>query len=174
LGGLGVKATFFLMGKRIPGKEWVVIRMIREGHVIGNHTYNHANLRKLSASGIITEITKTDDAVWKIIHKHPTLVRPPYGEMSEAGLDWMAGHGYRMVNWSVDSGDWRADNVDQVLIMVLTQVQPGSIILFHSAGGTGEDLTPTVNAIRDLVVTLRALGYKIVPLPELIKVPAYQ
>ncbi len=174
LGKLGVKATFFLMGKRIPGNEWVVTRMIREGHIIGNHTYNHLNLRKMGTTAIATEITKTDDAIQKIIHKQPTLVRPPYGEMSEAGLDWMVDHGYRMINWSVDSGDWRVGSSDQVLVNVLPQVQPGSIILFHSAGGTGEDLTPTVKAISELVTTLRGLGYQIVPLPELIGLPAYQ
>lgn len=173
LGALRVKATFFLEGKRIPGNEWVVTRMIREGHLVGNHSFSHPNLRKLSVTKIKGEINRTNQLIQSIIRHTPKLVRPPYGEMSEAGLDWMVANGYRMVNWSVDSGDWRANSSDQILERVLPQIKPGSIILFHSAGGTGEDLTPTVKVLTDLVNTLKARGYTIVPLTELIGVEAY-
>ena len=104
----------------------------------------------------------------------PVLVRPPYGEMSESGLDWLAGAGYVMTNWSVDSGDWRAENADQIMINILLDLNPGSVILFHSAGGTGQDLTSTVKATEDLLYTLWGLGYEIVTLPELLSVPAYR
>lgn len=174
LGAMGVKATFFLVGQKIPGNEWVVTRMIREGHIVGNHSYSHPNLRKLTVARITDEITLTTNRIQSIIHKYPLLVRPPYGEISESGFDWLVQKGYRVINWSVDSGDWRAGSSDQVLAKVLSQLKPGAIILFHSAGGTGEDLTPTVNTIVDLVNTLQALGYKIVPLSELIPVTAYR
>jgi peptidoglycan/xylan/chitin deacetylase (PgdA/CDA1 family) len=173
LGELGVKATFFLEGKRIPGNEWVVTRMIWEGHIVGNHSYSHPNLRKLSIAKIKGEITRTNQLIQSTIHYSPKLVRPPYGEMSEAGLDWMAANGYRMVNWSVDSGDWRANRPDQILERILPEIQPGSIILFHCAGGTGENLTPTVEVLHDFVSTLQSRGYTIVPLTELIGAKAY-
>jgi peptidoglycan/xylan/chitin deacetylase (PgdA/CDA1 family) len=173
LGELGVKATFFLEGKRIPGNEWVVTRMIREGHIVGNHSYSHPNLRKLSLDKLKGEITRTNQMIQAVIHHSPKLVRPPYGEMSEAGLDWMVANGYRMVNWSVDSGDWRAGSPDQIIEKILSQLKPGSIILFHCAGGTGEDLTPTVKVLTDLANTLKARGYTIVPLPKLLGVKEY-
>lgn len=170
----GVKATFFLRGDRIPGREWVVQRIINEGHVIGNHTQTHANLRKLSVARIQEEVLRTEELIAAQTGLRPLLVRPPYGEMSESGLDWLAGAGYVMTNWSVDSGDWRAENADQILINTLPDLNPGSVILLHCAGGTGQDLTPTVKATEDLLYTLWGLGYEIVTLPELLSVPAYR
>lgn len=175
LGALGVKATFFLKGKNLrPGQEWVVARMVREGHLVGNHTLNHVNLRKMGKPRIAWEIARTETGVRAIIHRETALLRPPYGEMSEEGLDWLVSQGYRMINWSVDSGDWRARSPEEIIIKTLTQVQPGSIILFHSAGGEGQDLTPTIKALPDLVNTLRGRGYKIVPLTSLLSIPAYK
>jgi peptidoglycan/xylan/chitin deacetylase (PgdA/CDA1 family) len=170
----GVKATFFLRGDRIPGREWVVQRIINEGHVIGNHTQTHANLRKLSVARIQEEVLHTEELIAAQTGLRPALVRPPYGEMSESGLDWLAGAGYVMTNWSVDSGDWQAKNADEIMINILPDLNPGSVILLHCAGGTGQDLTPTVNATEDLLYTLWGLGYKIVTLPELLSVPAYR
>ena len=175
LGTLGVKATFFLKGQNLkPGQEWVVVRMVREGHLVGNHTYHHVNLRKMDTPRIALEVERTETGVKAIIHRETALLRPPYGEMSEVGLDWLVSQGYRMINWSVDSGDWRAKSAEEMIINTLTQVQPGSIILFHSAGGEGEDLTPTIKALPDLVNTLRERGYQIVPLTNLLSIPAYK
>lgn len=174
LAELGVKATFFLRGDRIPGREWVVQRIINEGHVIGNHTQTHSNLRKLSIARLQEEVLRTEELIAARTGLRPALVRPPYGEMSESGLDWLAGEGYVMTNWSVDSGDWRADNADQIMINVLLDLNPGSIILLHCAGGTGQNMTPSVNATEDLVYTLWGLGYEIATLPELLSVPAYR
>jgi peptidoglycan/xylan/chitin deacetylase (PgdA/CDA1 family) len=170
----GVKATFFLRGDRIPGREWVVQRIINEGHVIGNHTQTHANLRKLGVARIREEVLHTEELIAAQTGLRPALVRPPYGEMSESGLDWLAGAGYVMTNWSVDSGDWQAKNADEIMINILPDLYPGSVILLHCAGGTGQDLTPTVNATEDLLYTLWGLGYEIVTLPELLSVPAYR
>lgn len=170
----GVKATFFLRGDRIPGREWVVQRIINEGHVIGNHTLTHANLRKLNVARIQEEVLRTEELIAAQTGLRPALVRPPYGEMSESGLDWLAGAGYVMTNWSVDSGDWRAGNADEIMINILPDLNPGSVILLHCAGGTGQDLTPTVKATEDLLYTLWGLGYEIVTLPELLSVPAYR
>lgn len=174
LAKLGVKATFFLNGNKIPGREWVVKRIINEGHIIGNHSYTHANLRKLNVEQIQAEITRTEARIASLTGLLPALVRPPYGEMSESGLDWMTGEGYRMINWSVDSNDWRTNDVDRILISTLLDLQPGSIILFHSAGGEGQDLTATVKATEDLVYTLWGLGYEIKTIPELLSIPAYR
>ncbi|HHU82305.1 MAG TPA: polysaccharide deacetylase family protein [Firmicutes bacterium] len=173
LAELGVKATFFLRGDRIPGREWVVQRIINEGHIIGNHTQTHANLRKLSLARLQEEVLRTEELIAAQTGLRPALIRPPYGEMSESGLDWLTGAGYVMTNWSVDSGDWRAENADQIMINILPDLNPGSVILLHCAGGTGQDLTPTVNATEDLIYTLWGLGYEITTLPQLLSVPAY-
>lgn len=160
LGSMGVKATFFMKGNNIPNQEWVLTRMIREGHSIGNHSFTHPNLRNLSLANFKEEIKKTEQSIAAVTGRRPAMVRPPYGEMSEAGLDWLVQDGYSMVNWSVDSEDWRSNNEDQILIKTLPNLRPGSIILLHSAGGTGQDLTPTVKATEDLIYTLWGLRYQ--------------
>lgn len=174
LGRLGVKATFFLQGKKIPGREWVVSRIVKEGHTVANHSYSHPNLRKMSPEQIINEVQRTEELIAGITSKRTALLRPPYGEMSEEGLDRLVARGYQMINWSVDSGDWQAENADQVLVNTLPQIKPGSILLMHSAGGEGQDLTPSVEALEELIITLQGRGYKIVPLTELLPVQAYK
>ena len=94
--------------------------------------------------------------------------------MTTEGLDQLVAAGYTMVNWSVDSKDWRADQADQILNNILSQVKPGSIILMHSAGGNGQDLTPTVAVLADLITSLQAMGYEIVPLTDILPVEAYK
>lgn len=174
LGRLGVKATFFLKGENIPSREWVVARIVQEGHIVANHSYSHPNLRKMSPEQIVNEVQRTEELIAGITGKRTALLRPPYGEMSEEGLDRLVARGYQMINWSVDSEDWRAENADQVLVNTLPQIKPGSIVLMHSAGGEGQDLTPSVEALEDLIITLQGRGYQIVPLTELIPVQAYK
>lgn len=170
----GVKATFFLKGANIPGQEWVVTRIVREGHLVANHSYSHPDFRELTAEQIVAEVAKTEGLVKKISGRKTALLRPPYGEMTTEGLDQLVAAGYTMVNWSVDSKDWRADQADQILNNILSQVKPGSIILMHSAGGNGQDLTPTVAVLADLITSLQAMGYEIVPLTDILPVEAYK
>ena len=174
LGQYGVKATFFLKGTNLSGQEWVVTRIVREGHLVANHSYSHPDFRKLTTEQIVAEVQKTEGLLEKITGRKTALLRPPYGEMTMAGLDRLVNAGYAMINWSVDSKDWRADQADQILANVLSQVKPGSIILMHSAGGNGQDLTPTVEVLPELITSLQALGYEIVPLTDILPVEAYK
>lgn len=174
LGQFGVKATFFLKGANISGQEWVVTRIVREGHLVANHSYSHPDCRKLTAAQILAEVEKTEGLLEKISRRKTALFRPPYGEMTAEGLDRLVAAGYTMVNWSVDSKDWRDDQADQILHNILSQVKPGSIVLMHSAGGNGQDLTPTVAVLPDLIANLQAMGYEIVPLTEILPVDAYK
>ncbi|HHT49607.1 MAG TPA: polysaccharide deacetylase family protein [Firmicutes bacterium] len=174
LGQYGVKATFFLKGINIPGREWVVTRMVREGHLVANHSYSHPDFRKMTPEQIVAEVQKNEALLEKISGQRTALLRPPYGEMTEEGLDHLVAAGYQMINWSVDSGDWKAKQADEILTNILTQIQAGSIILMHSAGGAGQDLTPSVDALADLIITLQGLGYEIVPLTNLLPVQAYR
>lgn len=174
LGQFGVKAAFFLKRANIAGQEWVVTRIVQEGHLVANHSFSHPDFRKLTAEQILAEVQKTEELVARITGRRTALVRPPYGEMTAEGLDRLVAAGYTMINWSVDSKDWRPDQADQILSNILSQVKPGSIILMHSAGGDGQDLTPTVAVIPTLIANLQALGYEIVPLTDLLPVAAYQ
>jgi len=164
-----VPATFFLVGKRVVKHPQVVERIFREGHGIGNHSWSHAELTKVSAERLQMEVVQTEEAIWQITGEQTTFFRPPYGEVSEELLRKLQQMGYKVINWSVDSADWRAEDVDQILINTLPDVKEGAIILFHSAGGEGQSLDATVNALPELIYTLRLMGYTFVTLKDLLQ-----
>ena len=76
----GIKATFFLMGKNIQGKEDIVKRMAEEGHLIGNHTYSHVQLSRLPMEKAREEVEKTNEEIYEITGEYPVYLRPPYGD----------------------------------------------------------------------------------------------
>lgn len=164
----GVKATFFVVGNRVEAYPEIVKRMIDEGHVVGNHSYSHANLPKLSDADFRDQIMRTDQVIQSISGYNPTFIRPPYGNISENQILWLASQHKVIVNWNVDSLDWKGLNAEQVKTNVLAHVHPGSIVLQHAAGGIGEDLSGSVQALPDIIKTLRNDGVKLVTVPELL------
>jgi peptidoglycan/xylan/chitin deacetylase (PgdA/CDA1 family) len=167
----GVKATFFVVGNRVEAHPDIVKRIVKEGHVLGNHSYNHANLPKLTDNQFREQITKTDRLISKYTGNTPHLVRPPYGNINEDQIRWLRSGHKKIVYWDVDSLDWKGLSAEQVATNVLAHVHPGSIILQHSAGGTGEDLIGTVNALPKIINKLRGDGVKLVTIPELLGIP---
>ncbi|ULL18707.1 polysaccharide deacetylase family protein [Paenibacillus sp. H1-7] len=165
-----VKATFFVVGRMAERHPNVIKRMSREGHVVGNHTYNHSLLTKLSDSQFQSQITKTQKIIQNQVGYTPKLIRPPYGEISESQLLWASRNHYVIVNWNVDSKDWRQLSQDQVTSNVLDHAGSGSIILQHSGGGPNQNLSGSVSALPVIIKTLRDRGYELVTLPELLKV----
>ncbi|UNC92426.1 polysaccharide deacetylase family protein [Candidatus Contubernalis alkaliaceticus] len=169
-----VPATFFLIGNRAERYPEVVERIIEEGHVVGNHSWSHPDLRKISTERLITEILRTEEVLHKITGLRTALIRPPYGLISLPVLEEVKEMNYKVINWSVDSVDWRDRNVEQILKNTLPDVRAESILLFHSAGGEGQSMAATVEALPELIETLRMLGYSFVTVDELLGVPAYK
>lgn len=164
----GVKATFFVIGNRAEAHPDIMARIVREGHRIGNHSYDHANLPKLTDPEFQREVIRTDRIIRKYTGSDPILFRPPYGNTDENQILWLASKGKRIVGWNVDSLDWKGLDADQVSTNVLGHVHPGSIILQHSAGGKGEDLSGTIAAIPRIVKSLRKDGVKFVTVDDLL------
>lgn len=165
-----VKATFFVLGVQANAHPDIIRRIVKEGHVIGNHSYSHANLPKLTADKFQSQIISTESVLQGLIGYAPKLIRPPYGAINEEQVRWIAEHHYLIVNWNVDSLDWKSLNSDQVLNNIMQQTKPGSIILQHSGGADSQDLSGTVQAIVPLISKLKAAGYTFVTVPELLHV----
>jgi peptidoglycan/xylan/chitin deacetylase (PgdA/CDA1 family) len=163
-----VCATFFIVGNRAQKHPQLVQRIQREGHTIGNHSYDHAVMSKLSISGYRKQIWSTDAILKNIIGYSPRYVRPPYGELLPQQVRWSKLAGYTIVNWDVDSVDWKNSPSSAVLRNIKKTLQPGSIILQHAGGGDGQDLSGTVKALPQLILLLRNKGYELVTLPELL------
>ena len=169
-----VPATFFLIGNRAERFPGVVERILAEGHVIGNHSWSHPDLRRVSNDRLISEIQRTEEVLKKITGRKTALIRPPYGTVTAPVLEQMKKLNYKVINWSVDSVDWRDQSADQILINTLPDVRGGAILLFHSAGGEGQSMAATVEVLPELIETLRMLGYSFVTVDELLGVPAYK
>lgn len=169
-----VRATFFLIGSSAEKHPELVKRIVKEGHTVGNHSYNHQLFTRLSDDAFREQVQKTQQSLGRLAGYAPKLLRPPYGEISESQLLWAAEHGLLVVNWNIDSLDWKQLNQAQILSNVMDGIKPGSIVLQHSGGGPRQDLSGTVQALPRIIETLRSNGYRLVTVPELLRVPKQQ
>lgn len=155
----GIKATFFLMGENIAGKEELVQRMQEEGHLIGNHSYRHIQMTKEGAEQACAEIEQTEQLIQSITGKRPEYLRPPYGAWNEQ-LECRVN--LTTVLWNVDSLDWKFQNTRRIVRRVEKDVKDGDIILMH-------DIFPTsVEAALQIVDDLQKRGYEFVTVEELL------
>ncbi|WP_018752797.1 polysaccharide deacetylase family protein [Paenibacillus sanguinis] len=168
----GTRATFFVVGARAKKFPALLERMHREGHLIGNHSFNHPSFRKQTVKQFAREIERTEQVVSRTVGYRPKLIRPPYGEINEEQVKWAKANGYKIVNWNVDSLDWKGLNKEQIKANVLQATGPGAIILLHAGGGVGSDLNGTIEALPDIIDTLRGKGYQFVNLAELLQTSA--
>ena len=155
----GVKATFFLIGKNVKENPDLVKRLDEEGHLIGNHTYNHVEITRISDEEAKKEITDTDEAICAITAKHVEYMRPPFGlwqEELEQELNVMP------VMWSVDPLDWTTKNVDEIVNKVVTEAGENDIILLHDCYDS------SVDAALRIIDTLQKKGFEFVTADELI------
>lgn len=155
----GVHATFFLMGKNIEGEEDIVKRMSEEGHLIGNHSYEHIQLTKAGAKAVCEAVEHTQEQIEAITGKRPEYIRPPYGDWNEELEEEI---GMTPVLWSLDSLDWKLKDTGKIIHQVLKDVKDGDIILLH-------DIFPSsVEAALELIDILQREGYVFVTADELL------
>lgn len=163
-----VRATFFVVGYRSEKMPATVRRMAKEGHAIGNHTYNHPFLPNLSQLSFQQQIEKTQRILEQILGEPPSIFRPPYGAITEEQLTWLIDQQMIIVNWNVDSQDWRGISSKEVFDNIFTDIGPGAIVLQHAGGGVSEDLSGTIQALPQIIRSLKEEGYSFVTIPELL------
>lgn len=168
-----VPATFMCVGQRVNQYSEVLEQIAEDGHVIGNHSLTHPDLSTANEAQLSTQISSTNKLIYTHTELCPALFRPPYGALSETEIRFLTKKGFKVILWDVDSLDWSGISTEQVKTNILTHTHHGSIILCHSAGGTGENLTNTVQALPYVIEQLREHGYKFVTVPKLLGIPAY-
>ena len=154
-------ATFFVVGSRLEMYSDTLKRLYENGFEVASHTWSHKNLNKLTEKQITKEITRTLDGLKKYIPVENVLLRPPYGSANETvrGLAKTA-----LINWSLDSEDWKSRDAEKIIEHVLDTVQDGDIILMH-------DLYEcTAEAVEYLVPELIERGYRPVSVSELFRI----
>lgn len=157
-----VKTTFFMVqfwAEKFPED---VLEIYNRGHEIGNHSSTHPNMSKLSIEDITNELKGAEGAIEKITGERPTLFRPPFGAYNNNLIETCQNNGYYVIQWDVDSLDWKEITTEQIVDRVTRNVQPGSIVLFHNNAEHVEEYLP---AILD---KLTSDGYEIVPIGQLI------
>lgn len=155
----GVHATFFLLGERVETAPDLVKKMHDDGHLIGNHSYEHVNLSTLSDDAAVVQVDKANEAIHKVTGEFPEYIRPPYG-------CWKNDLDYKTtmieVLWNVDPLDWKTDNADTVAQRVLNEVEENDIILLHDASES------SVDAAFLIVDKLQKEGYVFVTVDEIL------
>lgn len=155
------RATFFVVGTMVEQYPELVKSAVEAGCQIGNHTYSHANLKKLSDYGVKTQVNKCSNLVYDAAGVYPMIGRPPYGSINQTvrnsvSIPWF--------NWNVDTLDWKNRNADYVYNYVINNVKDGQVILMH-------DLHPTTaQAMVKAIPKLHEMGYQLVTIDEMAKV----
>jgi peptidoglycan/xylan/chitin deacetylase (PgdA/CDA1 family) len=163
LGRRGVKATFFVVGKNVVEYPEVVGRAAREGHEIGNHSWSHPDFQTMSDESVRQELREAEDAIAKVTDKMPTLMRPPYGSISERQKQWIHHEfRYQTILWDVDSLDWKRPGPAEICTRIAAETRPGSIVLCH------DNHAETIDAMEATLDQLGGKGFKFVTVSELI------
>ena len=158
-----IKLTFFVLGQCVQQNPAVLQREVAEGHEIGNHSWSHPNLAKLSDQAVFNQLQRTEDIIFKTAGVKPNLMRPPYGELTKRQRIWVNHKfGYKVILWDVDPLDWKRPGPDVVVRRIIAATRPGSIILSHDIH------PPTIEAMPQVFDALLAKGFKFVTVSELL------
>ena len=155
----GVKATFFLIGENADKNPEIVKRMAEEGHLIGNHTYHHVELTKVSENEARLELADTSAVIVRITGKEPEYMRPPFGAWQrklEQEIQMLP------VLWTIDPLDWTTENQDEIVNKVVTEAEENDIILLHDC------YKSSIEAGLRIVDILKEEGFVFVTVDELL------
>ncbi|MFI7132801.1 polysaccharide deacetylase family protein [Nonomuraea sp. NPDC050153] len=155
------RATFFVVGSNAAAQPELVKRMSAEGHLVGNHTWDHKDLSKQATSRITDSLARTEDVVEAAIGQRPALARAPYGATSQSVRDVAAGLGLALVDYDVDVKDLLTHKAGDITDLAVRKAHPGAIILMHDIH------REAVDAVPDILKRLRGKGYSFVTVPEL-------
>ncbi|MCY1136371.1 polysaccharide deacetylase family protein [Actinoplanes sp. Pm04-4] len=154
-----IKATFFVIGQQAAAHPDLVRAIIDDGHMVGTHTWSHADLHRLPAGRVRSEVGRTVENVARTTGRIPNLFRAPYGSWSRTVFEVCAALGQTSIAWDVDPRDWDDPGASRIRSRILAQVGHRSIVLTHDGGG---DRSPTVQALRSVLPVLLDSGYRFV------------
>ncbi|WP_250005003.1 polysaccharide deacetylase family protein [Actinoplanes sp. M2I2] len=154
-----VKATFFVIGQYAAAHPDLVRSIVADGHAVGTHTWSHADVSRLPAGRVRTEVGRAVDTVATTAGRAPEFFRAPYGSWSRTTFEVCAALGQTSIAWDVDPRDWENPGAAVIRSTILNQVGNRSIVLTHDGGG---DRAQTVRALRSVLPVLLDTGYRFV------------
>ena len=154
------KATFFMLGSRVQYYPDIAKDVLARGHEVGNHSWNHPVLTKLSIEQVSKEYTSTASAITQAIGQGPTVFRPPYGATNDTVNSQIP---VPVVLWSIDTMDWKHRNAQQLLPYVQNNLHNNAIVLMHDIHQS------TADGLDAVLAYLQAEGYEFVTVSEIMK-----
>lgn len=154
----GVHATFFLVGNLVEENPELVRRMAEEGHQIGNHSYDHADLTRLTEWEMKQDIARCDVVLCSLLGESSYWVRPPYGCVSDGECGCIDAP---LINWSVDPRDWEVKNKEKIVNAICDAVFDGCIVLLHDRYET------SVEAALETIDRLQEQGIQFLTVEEM-------
>lgn len=159
-----VHATFFEVGNSVSRYPKISRAVLAGGNELGNHSWNHPDFNAIGTSKTVSQVTRTNAAIYKATGQLPEYVRPPYGNITAA-----EGRAIEqpIIRWSVDSRDWAYLNTQKDIHSVVSATRSGSIVLMHDIHA------PSVAAVPTIIHQLKAKGYKFVTVSQLLNYQAF-
>ncbi len=158
-----IKATFYVIGNKVEQYPHIIRRIVAEGHEIGNHTWKHDNLQKLSDAQVRADLQRSTNAIAKVTGVRPRTMRPPYGALYTRQRQMIFNHfGMPSIFWDVDPQDWKRPGPSVVASRIIAGTRPGSIVLAHDLHG------PTVDAMPAALDGLLRKGHQFVTVSQLL------
>jgi peptidoglycan/xylan/chitin deacetylase (PgdA/CDA1 family) len=162
-----VPAAFFCVGQRVAADPALAARIVREGHLLENHSYSHSNATNLfSAARTRAELARTQTVIEQATGMAPRWYRPPMGLTNPRVFRVAQSLGLTVVGWSARGLDTRLTCPERIVGRLARRLEPGAIILLHDGNIPAERLLATVKSLLD---TLRRLGYEVVRLDQMLE-----
>jgi peptidoglycan/xylan/chitin deacetylase (PgdA/CDA1 family) len=162
-----IAATFFCIGKNVAANHELAARILREGHLLGNHTFNHRNTTNFfTVARLHDELAATQAAIQNATGIAPQWFRPPMGLSNPRMFRVTQALGLKVIGWSARGLDTVSNDPQKIVARILRQLKPGAIILLHDGKIPNDRLLMTVKL---LSAKLRERGYEIVRLDKILK-----
>jgi peptidoglycan/xylan/chitin deacetylase (PgdA/CDA1 family) len=155
-------ATFFLVGKMVQQFPDLTLQILAEGHELGNHSYTHPNLTRLTQSEIIAEVLRTRAVIKEVTGQQTYLFRPPGGNIDPFVKDQLRSLDYNIIYWNINAGEFRKNIPQEQAAQIIAKVHDGSILLLHNGLVDG-----TLNILPTLMAELHKRGFCFVTVSEL-------
>lgn len=157
-----VPATFFVLGFRSEQFPHLVRRMTDEGHEIGNHGFYHERIIGKPDEWVRSDVFRADEVIRKASGVNPVFYRPPGGVIDQREISVIRKTGHPVILWTVDSQDWNTTSVKEIVKNVVSNIQPGAIVLFHDGVSNSRY---TVEALPTIIHKCRTQGFAFKVLP---------
>jgi peptidoglycan/xylan/chitin deacetylase (PgdA/CDA1 family) len=162
-------ATFFCIGKNIEKHPEILEQIVDNGHLVGNHSYQHSSLFDFyNKKQIIAEINKTDRLIYNAIKQNPRFFRPPYGVTTPSIRRALNFTKHHVIGWNIRSMDGIVNDEKKIFNRIKNRIKPGGIVLLHDVS------EHSVKVLEKLLLFAAENKYHIVSLEQLLNIKAYE